>query len=104
MQEDKGTILVKECCSLEYFGSVFVRGVQKTWYQKAMMSRFRDINQSLKKVPFRNSHKTCPFLVRLPSNRFLQNKFCHQCHFSSPLLPSVITKAKAVKDLRSWYH
>ena len=49
MLKDKGTILVKEYCSLEYFGSVFVRGVQKAWSQKAMMSRFRDINQSLKK-------------------------------------------------------
>ena len=49
MHQDKGTILVKECCSLEYFRSVFVCGVQKTWSQKAMMSRFRDNYQSLKK-------------------------------------------------------
>ena len=49
MHKDKGAILVKECCPLEHIGSVSVRGVQKTWSQKAMMSRFRDINQYLKK-------------------------------------------------------
>ena len=48
MHRDKSTLLVKECCSLKYFGSVFVRGVQKTWSQEAMISRFKDISQSLK--------------------------------------------------------
>ena len=61
MHKDKGTILVKECCSLEYFGSVFVRGVQKTWSQKAMMSRFRDINQFLKKFHFETHSKLVHF-------------------------------------------
>ena len=49
MHKDKGTLLAKECCSLKYFGSVFMSGVQKTWSQEALISRFKDINQSLKK-------------------------------------------------------
>ena len=48
MHRDKGTLLAKECCSLKYFGSVFMWGIQKTWSQEAMISRFTDISQSLK--------------------------------------------------------
>ena len=49
MHMDKGALLVKECFFFKYFVSFLVCGIQKTWSKEALISRFEDISQFLKK-------------------------------------------------------